>query len=134
MKEAKVPRLLRIVSLAIATALGGCGDEGPVPGLLTVSVTSPNAGDAAIVVVVSGPGPMTTAEAASPSNLVFSRPASSNMLRAAVFGDVRSGPLLRFSVPDVGQAQAYAASVLEVADITGALRQSTSEYRVVVGR
>ncbi|MBI4538679.1 MAG: hypothetical protein HY704_04110 [Gemmatimonadetes bacterium] len=134
MNVAKASRRLRVAGLVIAEILSACGDEGPVPGVLTVSLSSANMGDGAIAVVVSGPGPVGSVESASPSVLLFSRLTAPSSFNAAAFGDLRSGPLLRFGVPDVGQVGGYTARVLEVADVTGALRGSAAGYALAVSR
>lgn len=104
-------------------ALAGCkdGPTGPTPGELTISLATAATDDRAIVVSVSGPGEIAAVASANPGYTLHSR-ASGGSFRAAVFGDLSTGPLLRFTVSDVGQAEQYTALVLEVADGANALR------------
>jgi hypothetical protein len=88
--------------------------------VLTVALATPNSGDRAIVVTVSGPA-ITSVEAGSTAYVAHSRTVS-GLVRAAVFGPLASGPLLRIQVPDVAKAAAYSATVVEVSDAGNALR------------
>ena len=121
------------VALAVAMA---CGDDGgptgPVSGTLVVSLTTPNADDGAILFTISGAG--ISAPTALTSNLFFSRVASTSSLAAVVAGNIAAGQMLRFSVPDVGQASAYTANITEVADRNNALRASLSGYVLSISR
>jgi hypothetical protein len=124
--------------LALAGAACSGGDDGgttppqPEPGVLTVSLTTPGTGDRALMVQVTGPE-LGAVEAASGSYVVHSRATGPGAVRAAVFGALGTGPLLRIQVPDVNRAAAYSATVVEVADETNALR-STNGYTAAVVR
>lgn len=122
---------------ACLLALPGCGDDPagppePVPGVLTVNLATPNADDRAVLVRVTGPGEAAAVTAAAGQTL-FSRPTAAGF-NAAVFGDLAAGPLLRFSVPDVNQAGAYQATVVEVVDPSDQLRPSLAGYGATVVR
>jgi hypothetical protein len=128
--------LALILALAAAACTGG--DDGgttpppPEPGVLTVSLTTPNTDDRALVVEVTGPS-ITGVTAANAAYVVHSRAPGATSVRAAVFGALGSGALLRFSVPDVNAAAAYKATVVEVADGANALRQTTG-YAATIAR
>lgn len=129
------------LTLLLALAAGACGggDGGgetvlpqPEPGTLTVSLTTPNAGDRALVVQVTGPS-ITGAQSANTAYVMHSRTPSAGTLRAAVFGPLATGPVLRIQVADVNAVASYSATVVEVADETNALRTITG-YTAAVAR
>ncbi len=104
--------------LAVVLALGGVGScldsSGPVAGVLTVSLASPNpGGDGAILLTVTGPAALTSVSA-EPGLRVFS-----DTLRAishfAVTGPLASGAILTIGVADVKRAPQYVATIQSVA-------------------
>ena len=115
-----------VTALALL-AVAGCkdGPTGPTPGELTMSLATAGTEDRAIVVSVSGPGEISAVQTANPGYTVHSR-IQDGSLRAVVFGQLSSGPLVRFTVSDVGKADEYTALVLEVADATNSLRPVAS--------
>lgn len=123
-----------ILFLAGMVACGGDSTDprlppAPVPGTLTVTLESPNV-DAAMIVELTGPDAMTGLATVAGVTL-YSRPQAS-AIRAALFGSLRAGVVLTFSVPDVAAAAEYTAHVVEAADSTNALRSSVDAYRLVV--
>jgi hypothetical protein len=120
-----------VAALAVVTACAG--ESGPTPGELTVRLTTPNADDGAMVLVLSGPGPITNVAAASAGTIVHARDASGSM-RVAAFGSIASGDLIRFSVPDVEQASSYQATIHEVADRGNVLRPAVTSYTLAIVR
>lgn len=58
---------------------------------------------------------------------------SDTEVTAVFVGDVGSGPLFTFRVPDVSEAASYGAAVLEVADRENELRASVDGYVLEVG-
>jgi hypothetical protein len=107
-------------------ALTACqdGPTRPEPGVLTLSLTTA-ADDRAVIVSVQGPEAMDRVEAANAAYAVHSR-GTGTSFRAAVFGRLASGPLLRFAVPDVNKATSYTATVVEMADASNQLRAGTA--------
>lgn len=127
-----------VVGLVGVAAGLSCGDgptepPRPVPGVLTVRWTTPHADDRAALLRLVLPDGMTTAtlESATPGLEVFER-RSADTLRIAVFGELTSAALVRFSVPDVAAASRVVATVVEVSDATDALRASLAGYAVVI--
>ncbi len=114
------------VALLILGLAAGCRDSsGPTQGELTLRLTTPFSTDRALLIEVSGPGEIRSVQPAQPSLRVFStNPASS--VRAIVVGNLVSGPLLRFEVPDTRQS--YSARILEVADVANVLRADLTRY------
>jgi hypothetical protein len=123
-KRTRCNLALALLALAAAGSCRGDGGTDPEPraepGVLTVALATPNSGDRAIVVTVSGPA-IASVEAGSTAYVAHSRTVSGSV-RAAVFGPLASGPLLRIQVPDVAKAAAYSATVVEVSDAGNALR------------
>jgi hypothetical protein len=126
-------RVLAFCTLALSVVgAGSCGDgAGPVAGLITVSLTTPNpGGDGAILLTVAGPATPTSVSA-EPGLRVFSM-ALSTTNQFAVTGSLANGAILRIGVPDVRRANQYAATVQGVAANDYSLRTATSTYKLTV--
>ncbi|HET7232953.1 MAG TPA: hypothetical protein VFJ16_23290 [Longimicrobium sp.] len=130
----------RIASAALCVIAAACGDgkrgvvepPAPVPGVLTVSLATPNADDRAAVLTITGPAAISSV---SPSTgIVEHHRTNAGTTRVAVFGALSSGALLRISVADVNQAAQYTVSLEEVADATNALRPTLTGYTASVVR
>jgi hypothetical protein len=102
-----------------------------VPGTLIARLVTPNADDGAILVEISGPAPLTDLGTPVQGAVVHAR-TDGNTTRAAVFGSLTSGPLVRFSVPDVNAASQYSAKVTEASDRTNALRPGVQGYQLTI--
>ena len=105
-----------LVALALAVGAGSCSDggTGPVAGLLTVSLATPNPGaDGAILFRVSGPQALTSV-VAGPGLRVFSPPLSAST-HFAVTGTLTNGALVTIGVADTRNAAQYTAIVQSVA-------------------
>jgi hypothetical protein len=130
-------RRIWLAALPLALVAPACsgGDNGtdpppPVPGTLTVSLTTPNPDDRALLITIAGPA-ITTVSSANAAYLVHARVAGTTA-RAAVFGRVGAGAVLRVEVPDVARSGAYSATVTEAADSTNAVRASMAGYSATV--
>ncbi len=119
------------VVLALAGA-GSCDSVGPVAGVLTVSLRTPNPGaDGAILFTVTGPATPVSVTP-EPGLRVFSQ-ALSTTNRFSVTGPLANGALLTIGVPDVRQASQYVATVAAVAANDFSLRL-LSAYALSVSR
>jgi|GEM_PF-972067 len=117
----------------VAACDGGSGPSEPVPGQLVVRVATPNT-DRALVVQVSGPGPITGIQAAAPAGRAFGSTGGASV-RAAVFGTFQGeSDVIRITVPDVNRAGSYTAEVVEAADAGNQLRAVLSGYSATVSR
>jgi hypothetical protein len=132
--SSQIRRGLAVAALAVAF-VAGCDDgpSGPVPGELVVRLETPNATDRAVMLSITGPAAPSAVVAARAGDVVYSE-AAGTTVKAAVFGRLASGDLLRLSVADVKQSRSYAVTVVEAADSTNALRASLSGYRATVVR
>lgn len=126
--------LLTLPLAALLLVAPACGDgpTEPVAGALAVTLTSPNADEGAVLFEITGQGIGILAPA-DPSYRLFSLPIGAAMVRAVVVGDLSSGALVHFSVPDVGAAASYRATVIEVADRANQLRSRLGEYGLSIG-
>lgn len=126
-----------LAALALALAAcdggGGGGPMEPVAGILTLSIDAPDTDDRAMVLQITGPdiGEVTAARA---THRLFTRALPGGGVRAAVFGSLSDGPLLRFEVPDVSKASQYAATVSEVADVQNEPRTGALGYGLSIAR
>ena len=111
------PRVL-LGAVAAGLLFLGCGGDStgppqpqPVPGELAVTVSGggPFAG---IFLTVTGSG-ITAPAASGGASLYYD--VSGGTLSATVVGSTLSGEVLRFSVPDVGDADDYVVAVQQVA-------------------
>ena len=114
-----------LVALALGGAAGSCSDgTGPVAGVLTVSLATPNSGaDGAILFRVSGPQVLTSVTA-GPGLRVFATPLSLST-RFAVTGTLTNGALVTIGVADTRSAAQYTATVQSVAAPDFQLRSRT---------
>jgi len=116
-----------LVALAIGVGAGSCasdGGTGPVAGVLTVSLATPNAGaDGAILFSVSGPEALTSVTA-GPGLRVFPQPLTT-LTRVAVTGPLTNGAIVTIGVADTRKAAQYAASIQSVAASDFQLRSLT---------
>lgn len=132
------PALLAAVAFAVAGCGGGDGGGGdrmpmdpePTPGFLSVRLTSPNAGDAGILLEVNGPGLDTLRSA---QHDLFEE-GTSTTRRVLLVGDIRSGTLFEFWVPDIDRSQEYTAFLRQVAEPGTFEQRSTSGYALFIDR
>lgn len=119
-----------IIAAVLTVALTGCGGDAtgprePTPGTLTVSLTRPSGvTTGAVIMTLNGPGAITQVAGAAGGYRVYSRPVTGGV-RVAVFGTLTPGALVRFHVPDTGDADEYTAAVLEVAGTDNELEPAT---------
>jgi hypothetical protein len=128
-----IPATIALFLSLLVSACGNDGPTGPVSGVITVSLSTATADDRAIMVSVAGPEEITGIEAANPSYTVHSR-GSGTAFRAAVFGNLGAGALLRFTVPDVNKVSSYTATVLQVSDAANAVRAESAGYTLTLAR
>jgi hypothetical protein len=132
--------LTRIVAVSAACAglvtLPGCGDTSvgpPEPGTVAVMLATPNLDDGAILFRLEG-GSVEALTAAAPSHRLFSRATGAASATVVVVGNLVSGAVLVFDVPDVTKVSDYRATILEVAARDNSLRSSLAGYSLEVQR
>jgi hypothetical protein len=114
-----------LVALAVGGGAASCRESsGPAAGVLTVSLTTPNAGaDDAMLVTITGPEAITTVTA-GPGLRVFTQVLSTTT-RLAVTGPLTNGAVVTIGVADTRKAAQYAASIQAVATPAFQLRTLT---------
>ena len=118
----------RVLAMALLLLAAGCKptpivEPNPQPGALTLSVQASSAQGHAFLIEITGQASSPTA--VNGDHLLFYAVTGSG-LRLILVGAVGSGPVVRFQVPDIGQAAAYTARVVEVADDLNRLLSSSS--------
>jgi hypothetical protein len=127
---------MRSLTILSATALvaifaGACskdGPTGPSAGALSLSLTTPNADDGAVLLAVSG-GPVDSITAAGGYKVyggAAAAPAGAP-LRVIVRGDLAAGTIARVWVPDVGAVGSYRVTIEQAA------ARATYQQRAVAG-
>ena len=102
MRRQLVP--LALLSLAAACGDGGpTGPAGPVPGVLKIALTTPNADDGALLFTVSG-GRISTVDAAAAGYQIYTAQPDTLTTRILVTGDIGAGEVVRIHVPDTRSA------------------------------
>lgn len=138
----------RGVVVVVALLLAACGGSGgggptgatpatPVAGSLKVSFVTPSTDDGAVLIQVSGPdtvGTITPAITPTSAGVIAYARASGPGFKVAAFGDITSGTLLTFPVPDIAKAEHYTAVVIDAADRANAQRGSLTGYSAAVTR
>jgi len=125
------PAVMILIGLTVPWACGGDGGPtGPTAGVLEASLTTPNLNDAAVVFRINGPS-MGTVTASDPGAYMHVVDSGSS-ITVVLVGDLLSGSLVRFSVPDIGEQGSYQAILLEVADDSNELRGTLDGYQVTV--
>lgn len=122
--------------LCTLAALAACekGPTAPQPGVLTLRLSAPATEQGALLLSLTGPGTITEITAPPGSAHVAHARAAGTTAKVAVFGAIGTGDLVRFSVPDVGQASGYEARLLEVAGPDNSLRSLSDGYSLTVQR
>ena len=100
-------------------------------GRLTASFTSPNSSDGAILLELRGTSIHGIALANSAWKLYAD--SSGTPIRIAIMGNLSSGALLTFDVPDVTAAASYSATIVDVADMQSKIR-ATNGYTITIAR
>jgi len=106
-----------------------------VPGELTLSLVTPNGGaDGALLLVVKGPAPITSASVPSGSGLrLFAGPLGADSAKFAITGSLAKGAIVVLGVADVNRVASYNAFIRQVAANDYTLR-SLAGYGVTVSR
>ncbi|HSJ07506.1 MAG TPA: hypothetical protein VK936_12450 [Longimicrobiales bacterium] len=126
-----------LAALAAAAMTAACSENAgptdiPEPGFLVASITMPGTEDRAVLVTIHGPG-ITGVDGGISGYVVHYR-SDPGAVRIAAFGDLRSGPLLRFRVPDARVTSKYTVQVVEVSGPQNELRDDLVAYRVELAR
>jgi hypothetical protein len=125
-------------ALVLLGALGCGGDAhspteptGPIPGVLKVSLVTPNADDGAVLFTISG-APVASIETPSPSYHVYAALPDTNTARVLVTGDLAAGAVALIHVADTRRAAAYHATIAQAASRATFAQRTLSGYSFTV--
>lgn len=118
------------VALVTACSSGGNDSSAPVPGMLTLTMSTGNTGDGALQIQVSG-GTIDTIEA--PAGYVgYSYRTAPDGVRMIVAGNIVPGPVATIHVPDIHKASSYVATVQKGTDMNTYAIRSGGSYQITV--
>ncbi|HEY6060682.1 MAG TPA: hypothetical protein VIV10_08855 [Gemmatimonadales bacterium] len=126
-------RTHRWIGLGLSLGLLGtglaCGDNAVAPkaGSVTVSLTTPNADDGAVLIALFGPG-ITNLQPASASYRVYSLTASPTEVHILIVGDLAAGALLTLNVSDQSRIGDYHGTVIQAASRDDIVHTVSTDY------
>jgi hypothetical protein len=127
-------RLGRLAAALAIWAGAACGDHpaGPVPGTLSVRLQNPNDGlDGAIMFTLTGPAVPVSPSAAA-GDTVWGGPFTGSTNQFILTGNIRTGVILTFQVPDVNAASGYAVGVSQAAASSDYALRALTGYSATV--
>ncbi len=121
------------LAAAVLLAAAACSDSTtpPTPGVVTLSLVTPNADDGAMALVLTGPG-ITSIASGSGAYAVYWRVVSPTEARVIVVGDLSNGVLATAQVAEANRLTGYHVGILEVATRSDAVRASTAGYAITL--
>jgi hypothetical protein len=125
---------LSVGVVLLAALFAGCSDSGNEPNptnSVSVSLTTPNTDDGALLMVFTGPR-LSNFKPASAAYQLFWRATGPNETRVIVVGDIAAGIL--FTATADGAPSGIGATVGEVSTRSDQLRGSTAGYTLAVSR
>ncbi len=127
------PRARIALATALLFAAPACSDSTtpPTPGVIGLSLVTPNADDGAITLVLTGPG-VTSIASGSSAYSVYWRVVSATEARVIVVGDLSHGVLATAQVAEANRLSGYHVGILEIATRSDAVRASTAGYTITV--
>lgn len=126
-------RTIRMIGLGLSLGLLGaglaCGDNAIAPkvGSVTVSLTTPNPDDGAVLLALFGPG-FTNIQPASASYRLYSLTASPTEVRILVVGDLSAGALLTLDIGDPAKIGEYHGTVIQAASRSDVVHTVSTDY------
>jgi hypothetical protein len=118
------------VALVAGCTSGGNDSSTPVPGTLTLTMSTGNTGDGALQIEVAG-APIDTIEARA-GYAGYSYRTAANGFRIIVAGDIVPGPVATIHVPDIHKAASYLATVQKGTDGSTYAIRSGGGYLITV--
>ncbi|PYP40637.1 MAG: hypothetical protein DMD48_02855 [Gemmatimonadetes bacterium] len=121
------------LAAAVLLAAAACSDSTTpqTPGVVTLSLVTPNADDGAMALVLTGPG-ITSIASGSGAYAVYWRVVSPTEARVIVVGDLSNGVLATAQVAEANRLTGYHVGILEVATRSDAVRASTAGYAITL--
>ncbi|HMA40829.1 MAG TPA: hypothetical protein VKP10_12165 [Gemmatimonadales bacterium] len=119
------------LSLGLLSTGLACGDNAIAPkpkaGSVTVSLTTPNADDGAVLVALFGPG-FANVRPSSASYRLYSLTASPTEIRILVVGDLSTGALLSLDIDDPARIAEYHGTVIQAASRDDIVHTVSTDY------
>lgn len=125
------PRALIALATTLLLAVAACGESTtpPEPGVVSLSLVTPNTDDGAMAMVLTGPG-VASFSSGSSAYAVYWRVVSATEARVIVVGDLSNGVLATAQVAEANRLSGYHVGILEVATRSDAVRASTAGYAI----
>lgn len=124
-------RPLVLVALAGLLGCGGSGnDHNPTPGPLTLTLSTPNSNDGAILFKVTG-GTVDSVQS-GPMVQTGSYVVNSGFTRVVVAGNIVDGVIAKIYVPDVSASANYSVTVEQAANRVSFAQQGLAGYSIAV--
>jgi hypothetical protein len=121
-----------LISLALVGLAAGCGGSsgpsGPTPGVLTLTLSTPNTGDGAVLFRVTGGTVDSVAGAPMVADGSYNTVGTTT--RIVVAGPITGGVIAHLFVPDVGKVSTYVVTVEQVAVNATFAQRSTAGYSI----
>ena len=124
-----------LISLALVGLAAGCGGgsgpSGPTPGVLTLTLNTPNTGDGALLFRVTGG----VVDSIAGSAMVLDGSYNTfpgNLTRVVVAGPITDGVIAHLYVPDVGKVSSYVVTMEQVTANSNFAQRSTAGYSIAV--
>jgi hypothetical protein len=126
----RIDRIVALLVLGGLVASCGSSDPGPRPGVLNVTLHTPNTGDGAVMFNVDG-GPVDSA--AFPLMVIDgSYVIDGNQSRFALAGPITNGLIVALYVPDVHAAGQYVVTMQQAAANANFAQRSLAGYSMAV--
>ncbi|HTY07267.1 MAG TPA: hypothetical protein VMC86_12165 [Gemmatimonadales bacterium] len=130
-------RLSRSLLLAAGVIVAGCSADkamGPQPGTLLVKLQNPNSGgDGAMLLTLSGPT-LVTNVATVAGDTLWTTDFSGTVSHIVLTGNITSGVVLTFNVPDVNVSAQYLVTVNQAASSSDYSLRALTSYVAFVSR
>ena len=130
-------RLVVLTAALAGTLIGACTDQptGPQAGTLSVRLANPNDGlDGAILFAVRGPAAPAGTPTPATGDTLWGGPFTGTANAYVVTGNIRTGVVLTFSVPDVNVANQYTATITQVAASSDYALRSLTGYSLSISK
>ncbi|HVX89933.1 MAG TPA: hypothetical protein VG940_13445 [Gemmatimonadales bacterium] len=130
MRSLRIFGLLALIGTAAGCGGGGGGGSTPEPGLLTLTLNTPNADDGALLFkVVGGQVDSVLGSAMIQDGSYTIQP---SYTRIVVAGNIVDGVVARVAVPDINDAASYSVVMEQVAVRNSFAQRSLTGYSIAV--
>lgn len=132
MRSIRILALTALVALSASCGSSGGNGGGPVPGFLTLTLSTPNSNDGALLFKVTGGTIDSVVAPAGGMVQNGSYVINPSFTRVVVAGNIVDGVVALVHVPDVGLAASYSTTIEQAAARTTFAQQSLSGYSIAI--